>query len=269
MAIPFQKMHGAGNDFILILNDAGYLTGDEQGLIENLCRRRFGIGADGLMLLEALTDEGFDLKFFNSDGRPASMCGNGARTAVYLAHQMRPAIRQFRFRVWGTVYRGQVTGDKQIRIYWPETPRLKNLPAAVSGEWEEFGRILWIDTNVPHLIVETRVPLTTLDVARWGSFFRHHSLFQPQGTNVNFVCLRSGQIDIRTFERGVEGETLACGTGALAAAFAATHWGSSVLPVTINARGGRLQVGATADGQYWLEGPVQPVYSGSFEPEHF
>ncbi len=128
----------------------------------------------------------------------------------------------------------------------------------------EFKRFLYVNSGVPHLVLEVKDSLEDFDVPRWGTFFRNHPLFSPQGTNVNFVRIHAHDVTIRTFERGVEGETLACGTGALAAAAAVHHWGQSAFPIDVRARGGLLTVDGSPDlSNMSLEGPVRRVFTGS------
>ena len=262
-SIPFVKMHGAGNDFILIDNRFGFFEGTENAVFQDLCRRRFGIGADGLMLLNFQKSDHFSLLYFNADGKPAEMCGNGARCAVYFMHLLNLNQRLFSFEISGKKYSGEITGSEKVKILWDAKPAIKKVKGLEKSLLQDFKRILFINSGVPHLVLETNMPLESVDVSKWGSCFRNHSSFAPDGANVNFIQIEKDRVKIRTFERGVEGETMACGTGAVAAALAVAYWGDLELPVEITARGGVLRVGqGSAPKSAWLEGAVQPVYYG-------
>ncbi|MEJ2634239.1 MAG: diaminopimelate epimerase [Calditrichia bacterium] len=262
--IPFIKMQGAGNDFVVIDNRPSYLDGTEIEIVRKLCDRHFGIGADGLMLLDFRQPDHFSLKYYNSDGKPAEMCGNGARCAVYMMHLLNPAHKEFDFGVFGEPYSGSVTGTNRVKIYWNRSPLIINIAGLEKEVPTEFKRFLYVNSGVPHLVLEVQGELGNFDITGWGAFFRNHPLFSPQGTNVNFVRLHDHEVTIRTFERGVEGETLACGTGALAAATAVHHWGQSPFPIDIQARGGLLTVDGSSDlSNMSLEGPVRRVFTGS------
>ncbi|GAB4368171.1 MAG: diaminopimelate epimerase [Calditrichia bacterium] len=268
--ISFVKMQAAGNDFILIDNRHRHFTGSESEFFRNLCDRHFGIGADGLMLLDYKIPSRFHLLYLNSDGKPAEMCGNGARCAVYFMHLQQPEQHEFTFQVGSQMYRGEVLEKERVRIFWNTEPRIireKEWNKSFTGD---FPKALFIHSGVPHLVLYVADSLGEVDVAKWGSYFRHHPAFSPEGTNVDFVQIRKDHLDIRTYERGVEAETLACGTGALAAAVAAEFWGDSRLPLDIVAKGGVLRVGREEEkGAFWLEGPVKMVFSGYFDRSDF
>jgi diaminopimelate epimerase len=266
--IPFVKMHGAGNDFILIDNRKNYIDKKDYEFIRQMCRRHFGIGADGLMLLDFKQATDFELTYFNADGRAAEMCGNGARCAIYFMHTLNPEIKKFRFGIGDARYEGEVTADEQVRVFWPETPVILDAAKLTALVPPEFDKFVFVESGVPHLVLHYSSDLDTLDVKKWGAYFRNHDIFKPRGANVNFVQLSKGKIKIRTFERGVEGETLACGTGAIAAAYAAKFWGEANLPVRVLAKGGILGVGESG-GQIWLEGPVKTVFSGYVDSDGF
>lgn len=263
-------MHGTGNDFILIDNRAGFFSGREHGLFKRLCHRNFGIGADGLMLIDFGTPQEFSIQYFNSDGKPADMCGNGARCAVFFVHLLNPEINDFTFSVHKKSYRGRTEKKEWTQVFWNETPAIKNDFDLNMIDPDEFSQALFVHSGVPHLILEVREALSKVDVNRWGKYFRNHSEFAPNGVNVNFIKIFKDYLQIRTFERGVEGETLACGTGALASAISADYWKKLKFPVKIFARGGQLQVGKEENtGRMWLAGPVKVVYQGSFNRDNF
>lgn len=268
--IPFSKMHGNGNDFIIIDNREHYLSAREKKLIRKLCQRRLGIGADGLMLIDFKKENHFHLTYFNADGNKAAMCANGARCAVYFMHLRFPQTHCFTFKIENRSYRAEVLGKWRVRIYWPVLPSLKpvsDLPALIT---ENFQQFLWVDSGVPHLVVRTAQSVDEIDVEHWGSFYRHHPLFGKAGTNVNFVNFSPRGILIRTYERGIEGETLSCGTGALAAAWAGKYWQLSDWPTIVQSKGGHLIIGTDSSAKnLWVEGFVQLVYGGEFVKENF
>ncbi len=269
-SIKFVKMHGAGNDFILIDNREGLFPGTDDKLIRKLCSRHLGIGADGLMLIRFTDPAEFSLQYFNADGFPASMCGNGARCAVYFVHLLNRDYERFSFSVSGVSYSGQVTDLEKVRIVWSGLPDILPDPGIQEEIPEQFSRYLYVDSGVPHLVLEAAAGVDNIDVEKWGAFFRNHPSFAPAGTNVNFISRKNSSIQIRTFERGVEGETLACGTGAIAAAMAALRWFSMDPPVQVVARGGVLLVGINErSGMFWLEGPVRKVFDGMVDLESF
>jgi len=269
-AIPFSKIHGTGNDFILIDNRRQHLAGSENQLVQRLCERRQGIGADGLLLLDFQRTSQFELRYFNADGTEAAMCANGARCAVYFMYLLNPAEKNFSFTIAGQSYQAHIAGEQRVRVCWPFSPEINSLPATNQLSNEDFCQFLAVNTGVPHLVVQAVVAPGKIDLAHWGAFYRNHPFFGEQGTNVNFVNFSAGKIFIRTYERGIEGETLSCGTGVLAAALAGKYWKQIQWPVMVETRGGQLLVGQdSVKGTVWLEGPVQPVYQGTFSRADF
>lgn len=259
----FHKLQGAGNDFILIDNRLNYFTGIEENVFKKLCDRRFGIGADGLMLIDFKEPSFFSLKYFNSDGRSSEMCGNGARCAVYFMHLLHPGYKKFRFDISQKSYTGEVTAKNQVKIVWSFTPKVKTIGKSEVNIPVEFDSALFVNSGVPHFILVLNDDLDSFNVKKWGSYFRNHDFFAPKGTNVNFLKFLGNKIYIRTFERGIEGETLACGTGAVAAAIAGNYWNKINFPVAIVARGGILKIGVEEERKtLWMEGPVRKVYTG-------
>jgi diaminopimelate epimerase len=259
-------MHGAGNDFILIDNRNGFFTGREKEVFQRLCQRHLAIGADGLMLIDFENPQEFNLKYYNSDGNPAEMCGNGARCAVYFVYQIFPSLKEFTFTVFGNRYNGKVEKKEWVKIFWTNTPKVNDESFFIEKELSDISKILIIDSGVPHLILAFKKDPDEIDVSYWGKYYRNHPLFVPNGINVNFIKIDKNSIKIRTFERGVESETLACGTGALASAISADYWNLVEFPVKIFARGGILQVGRVEESKtFWLAGPVKVVFQGSFD----
>lgn len=261
MGIKFYKYHGAGNDFIIIDNRHIMLkpTRDQ---VAWLCDRHFGIGADGLMLLN--TREGFDfgMTYYNSDGNESTMCGNGGRCIAALAGSIGIAGRNIRFHAVDGEHIAQIlkqeTGFSLVRLKMSDTriPRI-------------YDDGYFIDTGSPHFVT-LRNEIESIDLSAEGHKLRFDRRFQPGGANINFIELRGGTIHIRTFERGVEGETLSCGTGvtasALVMAFLNNEKSGSFI---IQTRGGLLSVAFKMNAgifeNIWLEGPAQFVFSGEID----
>jgi diaminopimelate epimerase len=263
-------MHGAGNDFILFDNRDGSFDGSEYDLFCHLCDRHTGIGADGLMLVTFDKPSHFHLKYYNADGRPAAMCGNGARCAVYYVHQLYPEQEQLRFEIGNSIYQSTIYSRDRIRLDWNVMPKINNTENIRTILTPPFRDAFFVNCGVPHLILWVTSDLDKLDVQKWGKHFREHEFFRPAGTNVNFVNIGDNSLALRTYERGVEAETLACGTGALSAAMAGRQAGWLQLPVEISVRGGKLRVGMDKKRDIlWLEGPARIVYSGEIDPDQF
>jgi len=265
-SISFFKYSATGNDFILIDNRTRQLHGDEEQLLRSMCERKTGIGADGVLLIEEPdhAECSFKMRYFNRDGREAEMCGNGARASSFHACHHNLAGSQMRFEVSGRFYHASVLGERvQLRVPKPFDLRLK--PGVVlqgaSAALEEGG---YINTGVPHYVLFVEA-VDRIEVEKIGRGLRHHPYFQPAGTNVNFVeIVDANQLRIRTYERGVEEETLACGTGAVASALIAHLIKQTAFPTVLSAPGGELRV--MADDSFdaiALEGTVQLVFTGS------
>jgi diaminopimelate epimerase len=265
--LRFTKMNGAGNDFILFDNRMGDIDlGREQ--IVQLCDRHRGIGADGILLLERATNRAdFRMRYFNADGGEAEMCGNGARCFARYANKFSGQAETIAFETPAGVIAAEVKGDLvTLRMTEPTDLRLNvTLPMAI-----EKKTIHFINSGVPHVVIPV-AKIDDVDVRSDGAAIRYHKMFSPNGTNVNFMEKRKpDKIAIRTYERGVEDETLACGTGIVASAliFAATE--NSVGPVTVLARGGdELQVCFERAGDDFrnvtLTGPAEFVFEGTIE----
>ena len=265
--LRFTKMNGAGNDFILIDNRAGDIYLD-RSQIAHLCDRHRGIGADGILLLEKGSNRAdFRMRYFNADGGEAEMCGNGARCFARFANKIAEPMDKISFETQAGVISARLVGDLvTLRMTEPTDLRLNiKVPAANENKTVHF-----INSGVPHVVIP--VPqIDVVDVSREGATIRYHKIFSPKGANVNFIekC-GANKIAIRTYERGVEDETLACGTGIVAGAliFAATENASG--PITVIARGGdELHVGfEKIDSQFrsvTLTGPAEFVFEGAIE----
>lgn len=267
--VAFAKMNGAGNDFILIDNRRGIIGPEAAELARRVCHRRLGVGADGLILIESSATVDFAWRFFNSDGSLAEMCGNGARCAARFAHLNGIAGSKMQFETLAGVIRAEMRGDEVAIRITPPALVAEELALTVAGGTFKMDRI---DTGVPHAVVFVDDP-AAVDVVALGREIRFHPRFAPAGTNVNFAAVKApGVLALRTYERGVEDETLACGTGATAASLAAARrfgWASPVFVDTAGRR--RLTISFIADGDGfrdpWLQGDARLACSGMLSPE--
>ena len=270
-SFPFVKMNGAGNDFIVVDNRSLALNLTREQ-IANLCHRHFGIGADGLLAAEPTGEEGADfrMRYYNADGGEAEMCGNGARCfARFVEAWPRTEPGRVRFFTLAGPIAGEFVGH-EIRVNLTAPTELKLDREADFG----WGRVKFhsINTGVPHVVIE--VPdVEVAEVMALGRAIRYSELF-TNGTNVNFVQVTgTGELIVRTYERGVEGETLACGTGVTAAALVMHRVHGLPFPLKVHVRGGdTLAVGAMTEGSVnygdtfrdvTLTGPATEVYSGT------
>ena len=241
MTLPqteFFKMSAAGNDFILFDNRPSTLRSDDlPGLVRRLCRRALSVGADGVILLETSSVADVRASFYNPDGRP-TFCGNGARCASRLAYLQGIAPARMRVETSVMVHRAEVKGTS-VSFEMRDPQGFEEGIEIQSGG--ETWRGVFVDTGVPHFVVFRTVGATE-SIEALGRALRSHPRFGPAGTNVDFVGpADSGSFGIRTFERGVEGETLACGTGCVAAALAAASAGKvASSPVSLRTRSGAL-----------------------------
>ena len=263
----FTKMNGAGNDFILIDNRAGDIRLD-RSQITRLCDRHRGIGADGILLLEKASNHtDFRMRYFNADGGEAEMCGNGARCFARFANKMTNAGGKIFFDTQAGVIGAELLNDLvKLQMTEPTDLRLNvELPVGKEGITVHF-----INSGVPHVVIP--VPgIDDVDVCKEGSAVRRHKTFSPKGANVNFIEKRGPKkIAVRTYERGVEDETLACGTGVVASALIFATLENTNGPITVIARGGdELQVGfEKSDNRFrnvTLTGPADFVFDGTID----
>jgi diaminopimelate epimerase len=266
--LHFTKMNGAGNDFVLFDNRGGEIALDAEQ-IARLCDRHRGIGADGVLLLEkAQNGADFRMRYYNADGGEAEMCGNGARCFARFADRAAGPLRQVSFETPAGVIGAMIEGELvKLLMSQPNDLRL-NLVVPLDGN---DLCLHYVDSGVPHVVVPV-ANIDSVDVRSLGAALRHHPSFAPRGANANFVEERGPHsIAIRTYERGVEDETLACGTGVVASAiiFAATHNGVSG-PIDVLVRGGdTLQVEFDRNGEQFtnvtLTGPADFVFEGEIE----
>lgn len=258
MQIQFSKYQGAGNDFILIDHRMSNLKNLDEAVVAQLCHRRFGIGADGLMFLTAHQDYDFEMVYYNADGKLGTMCGNGGRCIVAFAKHLGIIDRETNFLA--------VDGPHYAKI-------------SAEGNWVDLqmidvhqihkdGGAFVLNTGSPHYVEEVN-GLANKNVFIEGGRIRNNEIYQKEGINVNFVEDKGDRLFVRTFERGVEDETYACGTGvtAVAMAMAKKHGKSGHITTKIEALGGHLQINFDYDGntfrQVFLCGPAVKVFEGT------
>lgn len=259
MKLDFYKYEGTGNDFIVLDNRNGHWQ-ERLGAktIAWLCDRHFGIGADGLMMLEVSPHQDFYMRYYNSDGHLSTMCGNGGRCLAHFAHFLGVAGPSLTFEAVDGIHHATI--GKEVSLSMGQAQGFRSISAQAD----------WVDTGSPHLVVFVQEALSEFPVVPTGRKLRHAAEFAPAGTNVNFVSIEQpGVLAVRTYERGVEDETLSCGTGVTACAFvyAKKNPNLALEEIEIHAPGGRLFVRweekGTAREKLWLQGPVRQVFEGS------
>ena len=256
--INFTKMVAAGNDFIVIKDK---ITGNLSAQARLLCDRKFGIGADGLLLLSKCIGADFRMRIFNADGSEAQMCGNGARCAVFFN-----AKNGARILTASGILNSRIDGERvKIQITTPKGIKL-GIPLTVNGR---KIKVNFINTGVPHVVIFVN-GINDIDVKQIGRSIRYHKKFAPAGTNVNFAEPSANNlIRVRTYERGVEDETLACGTGSSAAALIFALKNNLNDLAMVRTQGGEtLKVYFRRDNckfkNVWLEGSAKIVYKGEY-----
>jgi diaminopimelate epimerase len=258
MKILFNKYEGTGNDFIIIRNTPTVVAHSDNRLIRQLCDRRFGIGADGLMLVEDCEGYDFRMFYFNADGSAGEMCGNGARCAAHFAMKTFAGFRDLSFMAGDGPHHARHIGGELIEVSITDVTEISETPDGIIT-----------NTGVPHLVVFTDNNENT-DMISFGRTLRYSDRYAPEGVNVNLVSARDGSLKVRTYERGVEDETLSCGTGVTASAIAAARSGKIVTSETrVSVRGGALTVRFRLNdhgaSDIFLTGPATFVFSGEKE----
>ncbi|MEM1217116.1 MAG: diaminopimelate epimerase [Bacteroidota bacterium] len=261
MKIPFVKYQGAGNDFVIVDEMGDFPAGVEWSVeqITQLCDRRFGVGADGLIRLKSHSAYDFEMVYYNADGGASTLCGNGGRCIVAYAHHLGYCAQQTTFLDIDGPHRAYVSRAGWVEL---EMGTITEIQTVLEG--------YFLDTGSPHY-VQWVTDLAELDVPTRGAAIRYAATFAPHGTNVNFVTGSLAQLHLRTYERGVEAETLACGTGVTAAALVAIAQSGQKgdFKVPVQAQGGALVVRTEYDGQHftntWLCGPAEQVFTGMIE----
>ncbi len=271
--IPFTKMSGTGNDFIIIDHRQPFLQADEMSAFAaKVCKRMFSVGADGLILIENHTEADFQWQFFNGDGSRAEMCGNGARCAARYAYAKGIAPATMSFMTVAGLIRAEVIGD-QVKLEMTPPTATEQGRALIFGGEERT--IQFSNTGVPHAVYFVESNGQT-PVKEWGREVRMHGYFQPAGTNVNFAEVTGpSSLTVRTYERGVEDETMACGTGAVASALLGGLLGYVTSPVAVTSSGGEvLTIYFDIEDReknlvrnVFLEGPANFIYEGQLHHE--
>ena len=258
MKIVFEKFNGVGNDFVMIDNRDMNFPAGNAGLIQMLCDRHFGIGADGLILIENMEGHDFKMVYFNSDGNPSSMCGNGGRCSVGFAFSKNICGSESKFVAIDGTHNAFILQEGLVK-----------LSMNTDSQIEIAGDDYIIQTGSPHLVRFVN-GLKDLNVFEIGNQIRNSERFIKEGINSNFVEIANDEIKMRTYERGVENETLSCGTGTVAVALAVSeklNYSVGTHSMHIEAIGGHLKVhfNKNENGVYdnvWLEGPISKVFHG-------
>ena len=259
MELTFYKYQGTGNDFVMIDNRSQFFPKENTQLIEKLCDRRFGVGADGLILLENHADFNFKMVYYNSDGNESSMCGNGGRCLVAFAKQMGVVKNKAEFEAVDGYHFATIDAEGIVALQMKDVDAIKN-----------ESNYTFLNTGSPHH-VQLVNDLKNLDVKVEGAKIRYSDLYGNVGSNVNFVNQLANDIfAVRTYERGVEDETLSCGTGVTAVAIAMHQLGKTKNSIIdLNVEGGKLKVQFDEDnGNYtnvFLIGPATFVFEGKIE----
>ena len=255
MLIPFVKYQGTGNDFIMI-DDRAMLFPQQKDLIERLCHRRFGIGADGLILFQIKAGVAH-MVYFNSDGRPSSMCGNGGRCFAAFGARLGALSTNGEFLAVDGPHPYEILTDGRVSL------RMKDVDAIITRP-----EGLFIDTGSPHVVLRVNDP-DDEDLVSVARAIRYNDYFRSVGVNVNLIAMQNGALRVRTYERGVEDETYSCGTGVTAAALAAHHLRLASGEVQVSTKGGLLRVKfSESNGSYSaidLIGPAEMVFEGVAE----
>jgi diaminopimelate epimerase len=272
MKIPFMKMSGSGNDFILIDHRRPFFSKARmQELARKVCRRRISVGADGLIFIESSERADFKWQFFNADGSEAEMCGNGGRCAARFAYLKGIAGPSLTFETVAGILSAEVDGMRvKLELTNPHSLKLDE-PLAVEGKSLTVSSL---NTGVPHAVLFVE-DVEGWDVVRTGRIIRNHPHFAPSGTNVNFVRVEKGShLIVRTYERGVEDETLACGTGVVASSLISAFKEFVTSPVSVKTQGGEvLKVYFEIEGKevkkVYYEGDVHIIYEAEMWEEAY
>jgi len=258
MVLSFEKYQAAGNDFVVLDNREGNYSSIPSDQLRFLCDRHKGVGADGVIFINAHPTADFEMIYFNSDGNKSTLCGNGGRCAVAFAFQKNIISTVTTFMASDGIHHAEWLGEGQVRLQMQNVKEIQHKEKAIIT-----------NTGSPHYIT-LAADLATLDVKNEGAAIRYSPPFKKEGINVNFLeHIKDSHFRIRTYERGVEDETLACGTGAVASALAIDQWGNypKSEQIHLEARGGNLLVDFKKDNtgyhSIFLQGPATFVFSGT------
>jgi diaminopimelate epimerase len=270
--IPFMKLSGAGNDFVIINNLSQVVDSTDSefmNFVTKVCQRRMSVGADGVLLVEPNEDVDFRMRYFNADGGEVETCGNGARCISKFAYLNGIVSKQMRFLTNAGIYEAQIAGDNvKVGMSDPTDIRI-NVPLRLENGVHDVG---FANSGVPHVVFFVD-DLETTDVFDLGQQTRYHDDFKPAGTNANFINIHSQElIEIRTYERGVENETLACGTGSIASAIVSASLGKVKSPVSVKTASGvilkiHFDLENDAAKNVYLEGDARVIFAGELTSE--
>jgi diaminopimelate epimerase len=267
MKVSFWKMHGAANDFIVVDDRSLTFPAGDTTWLSHIMSRRTGVGSEGVLLIQPSRRADFRMRFFNPDGGEVDMCGNGARCIARLAHELGAAPAKMRFETAAGTVQAEVLGENVLlQLTDPKDWRLHRT-LHLGGEARAYH---FVNSGVPHVVMPVE-DLEEVDVAETGAAIRYHPDFAPAGTNANFIAVTGRDaVRVRTYERGVEAETLACGTGIVACALVAGKLGLATTPVKVTpASGDVLEVDfrLTPEGaeRVTLFGPAAHVFQGELE----
>ena len=257
MNIPFYKYQGTGNDFVLIDNRTNIFDRERRDIVAQLCHRRFGIGADGFILLQNKEGYDFEMVYYNADGNESTMCGNGGRCIVQFAYDLGVIGAETRFLAVDGGHDAQVKNGL-VYLHMIDVHAVNDLGS----------QAFFLNTGSPHYVKQVE-QIEQYPIFEQGKSIRYSEAFKPGGTNVNFMEMQGKTLFVRTYERGVEDETYSCGTGVTAAAIAASKMGATV-PVAVKTLGGDLQVSFSQTGEnkytdIYLIGPAKRVFEGQIE----
>jgi diaminopimelate epimerase len=275
MEFEFWKMHGTGNDFVVVNNfDRRYSSWPPQ-FIKEVCQRHTGVGADGLLFIEPSTRADFRMRYFNADGSESSMCANGSRCISYFAYKNRIIGQQGRFEAGDGIHAVRIENSEHIAVQVLYSPIKEKRTFPVDFTMPKFINFKrFINTGVPHLVLEV-TQIRSVPVLELGRALRYHPYYLPEGTNIDFVEIDHAatgvpfRLKVRTYERGVEDETLSCGSGVTAAVLSFLSYPlQKTTPVEVETCGGNLTVTVSGDlHQIYLEGPVQVIYQAKYLKE--
>lgn len=267
--IPFTKVVGSGNDFIILDNRSNKFSEDLPNLAKHVCERKISIGADGFLVLESSNKADFKMRVFNPDGSEVTMCGNGARCSALYAYVNKWCSENLRMETIAGIIEALVHNDKvKLRITDPAEIKLDN----DLGLGNTIFKIHFVNTGVPHVVhfLGDDINIEDYPVKQMGAKIRYHRSFEPEGTNANFVKIASeNRIRLRTYERGVEDETLACGTGAVASSIVSHLVNGTKQPVEVLTKSGDVlkvyfNVVNKKFTEVYLEGSAKIVYDGKW-----
>jgi diaminopimelate epimerase len=273
--IIFTKMSGAGNDFVVIDKKLNSNLGINKEFIQKICDRRNGVGADGLITIEDSATHNFIMNYYNSDGSTGSLCANGARCAILFASESgRLKSNNAEFISNDVAYKGEVISNSEIKFYLNPPKKIKYNFKIKAG-----GKLLnahFADTGSPHVVIDVNesegflTSLNSIPVEKLGREIRYLPEFSPDGTNVNFIEVKDGAVSIRTYERGVEAETLACGTGSVAAALICFVTKKISVPVKIIPKSNEnlfvnFEVENSKVRNLSLMGPARVIFTGKIK----